>query len=52
MLGKGKVHINIVYALNSRSGLCDIASTKDIVCVGAALFLCTLHAQNTLRLHS
>lgn len=52
MLGKGEVHINFVGALNSRSGLCNIASTKYVVHVGAALVLCTLHAQNSLRLHS
>lgn len=52
VLGRGKVHINMVCALNFRRGLCNVASTKHIVHVGAvldslpgaALFLFTVRA--------
>lgn len=54
MLGKQKCMLNVVCALNSRSGICKVASIKFIGRVGAAC-VCSIsmfHAQNSLRLHS
>lgn len=37
VLGRGKVYINMVCALSFRRGLCNVASPKHIVHVGAVL---------------
>lgn len=47
VLGKQKCMLNVVCALNSRSGICKVASIKCIGRVGAACVLFNLHVPCT-----